>query len=1184
MSFPDNITKLDLLKAIEKIDKGGIPAEADSQYYDLVFNGKRYPPKVVVSCANIFANGEELDMKNFDGGLGTPCFKLLEQNGFIIEKKNNPLHMTKIKVYEIKTSSAEDTRKLLSPDGKYFYWYNSRFKGDDLGDEVYIINRKDGWALYTHLAMAHVPSVYNDIEKTSSFNHQYNSYTVSDPNGRYKYFIRFDIKSKVNIPSDWNWQTQLGSSEIFDLWKPGIDVHNGRFEKIDDLEKLFLTGIAYETLEEARRLLNQPINLNPDIKEAIKSKKIQELINSSEFFYELAKKKFEEFKDYKEPSSEFYKNLLDSFNSKNIRFTEFMNGFQVEQNEHQFLSLVAELVSYCDTNAANKNTLNKYDDKRVLAKSGVYQNDWLRNILKYKISNNDSLELTQSVKNALDYLNNPLDGITMLSSNHREMISKTLLKQTDYNPQSFINSIKELFKPYDINPKNSENLGVIISFLLYHFPKIKELWFERVSGLIVCDNTGWIEKAIIELSNYKKMTFWWDKSPSGGARVLKLLRDTLDTSETNSFYIYYSVNQNAKYRSRVIDFATAKDFSDKKWNKNGDVGWYHSNFSEYSETNSRGNLSSAKIVFLVDELVKLEEPIGMENFEFFGELSPPTQNNLQPYVEMNAEEILPRKVWFVCQGESYSEEKGKKHLWAPSENKAGSPRIFWENVLKVKKGDIIFNYSDGIKGVSIALTDGYPSVNPYNDSNWSNNGYKVDIDLTEFTSTISAKDISTKKDEFETLLKNVQNKPFNVDGKVNQGYLYEFTKEAGRLVRDIYNAPFGNEIIDSFFDEVTLLPKPNTMETKEIINYVHKYIASKGYKYQYEEIANFYLALKAKPFVILAGISGTGKTQLPRKFAAALGMEDNQVIQIPVRLDWTDGSELLGYTGLDGLFHSKDLTLSIQKANEHPKNPYFFILDEMNLARVEHYFSDFLSVIETREKLNGKITTDPILRKETLQGASNAKTLEGLIWPQNLYLIGTVNMDETTHTFSRKVLDRANSIEMNEVDLSWLSTTNEKIDCLKGITNELFVTEFVGSKDISEDERQQIQSEIELLKDVNEILKEADLHFAYRVRDEVAFYLIINNKQKLLDPKDAIDFQLMQKVLPKIHGSSERVQKVLVELINLLEGKEFKSENFEYDEIIKMIDIANLKFRRSTKKILFMLKRFEEDRFTSFWL
>ncbi|MCW3102344.1 MAG: hypothetical protein JWO09_784 [Bacteroidetes bacterium] len=370
-----------------------------------------------------------------------------------------------------------------------------------------------------------------------------------------------------------------------------------------------------------------------------------------------------------------------------------------------------------------------------------------------------------------------------------------------------------------------------------------------------------------------------------------------------------------------------------------------------------------------------------------------------------------------------------------------------------------------------------------------------------------------------------------------------------------------------------------------ILKHVHAYMASCGFQYREEEIANFYLALKTKPFVILAGISGTGKTQLPRKFAAAVGMDESQVIQVPVRPDWTDGSDLLGYTSLDGKFIPKDLTIAIRKAKENPNKPYFFILDEMNLARVEHYFSDFLSVIETREwDKNRKIKTDPVLRKEALQNASNAGAFDNYQWPQNLYLIGTVNMDETTHTFSRKVLDRANSIEMNSVDLNWASENANAVETLNGITNELFVSEFIGSKDLNESEKSSVAEEMRLLIEVNKLLETAGLHFAYRVRDEVAFYLVLNKKYNIMNDLAAMDFQLVQKVLPRIHGSSERVQVLLVELLNLLEKTSFKSEGFEYGQYKDKMESIDFKYTRASSKIVFMLKRFDDDRFTSFWL
>jgi len=379
-------------------------------------------------------------------------------------------------------------------------------------------------------------------------------------------------------------------------------------------------------------------------------------------------------------------------------------------------------------------------------------------------------------------------------------------------------------------------------------------------------------------------------------------------------------------------------------------------------------------------------------------------------------------------------------------------------------------------------------------------------------------------------------------------------------------------------------PNKQIFSIKEIIEHTQDFIECNGFQYQKEEIANFYLALRAKPFVILAGISGTGKTQLPRKFAAALGFSKEQVIQLPVRPDWTDSSDLLGYTSLDGNFIPKDLTLAIQKATANPDKPFFFILDEMNLARVEHYFSDYLSVIETRERVGKDIKTDPILREEILKAAKNISDFTEMGLPQNLYLIGTVNMDETTHAFSKKVLDRANSIEMNDVDLNWIENNGKSIEKLSNISNELFKTVYVNSSELNEADKKSITDEMRTLQAINKILEKADLHFAYRVRDEIAFYLIINKKYELINSSTAFDFQVVQKILPRIHGSSERVQTVLVELLNLLEGKNFRSSNFEFSMLSEKIEMGSLKYKRASKKIIFMLKRFDEDRFTSFWL
>lgn len=387
--------------------------------------------------------------------------------------------------------------------------------------------------------------------------------------------------------------------------------------------------------------------------------------------------------------------------------------------------------------------------------------------------------------------------------------------------------------------------------------------------------------------------------------------------------------------------------------------------------------------------------------------------------------------------------------------------------------------------------------------------------------------------------------------------------------------------------EASNLTSTTSLNIKAHLDHIETYIEQKGFYFNKGEIINFYLSLKTKPFVILAGISGTGKTQLPRLFAEAIGMSKDQVIQIPVRPDWTDASDLIGYTSLQGNFISKPLTEAIIKAKEDINKPHFFILDEMNLARVEHYFADFLSIVETRFRTKtNEVKTDFLLLKNQLKDANNAFLYDDIYWPENLYLIGTVNMDETTYPFSRKVLDRANSIEMNTVELDWISKQKQKVDKLTNFTNANLKSEYIASIELTKTDKTQVVEALEMLKKMNKILEIANLHFAYRVRDEIIFYVLYAKKEQLLKQEEAIDFQIMQKILPRVHGSSTRTQKVIIGLLNLLANEEVATSypDLEYLEKNKESILKKSNYPKSTEKLIFMLERFDENRFTSFWV
>ena len=278
-------------------------------------------------------------------------------------------------------------------------------------------------------------------------------------------------------------------------------------------------------------------------------------------------------------------------------------------------------------------------------------------------------------------------------------------------------------------------------------------------------------------------------------------------------------------------------------------------------------------------------------------------------------------------------------------------------------------------------------------------------------------------------------------------------------------------------------------ETKHIIEGVKNYIIFKSFIYHDNDLTNFYLSLKTKPFVILAGISGTGKSKLVKLFANAIGAtsDNGQYNIICVKPDWNDSTELFGYKNINDEFVPGKLTEIIFRASkdENINKPYFICLDEMNLARVEYYLSEYLSIIESRElDEDNNIKTDRLFTEEYLAEGNRYANLR---IPENIYIVGTVNMDDTTFAFSRKVLDRANTIEFSDVDLDALDFNNEECESIN-VDNSFFKTSFLTIKDALNSDNEFVRQTNSKVKDINEILEQGNKNFGYRVRDEIVFY------------------------------------------------------------------------------------------------
>lgn len=286
-------------------------------------------------------------------------------------------------------------------------------------------------------------------------------------------------------------------------------------------------------------------------------------------------------------------------------------------------------------------------------------------------------------------------------------------------------------------------------------------------------------------------------------------------------------------------------------------------------------------------------------------------------------------------------------------------------------------------------------------------------------------------------------------------------------------------------------------------------------------------SLLAKPFVILTGNSGTGKTRISKQFAEYLevdfGNDEKNWVLIPVGADWTDNTKILGYYNPlandgKGKYEKTVILKLIERANlpENRNVPFFIILDEMNLSHVERYFADFLSHMETPDL------------KFALDG------YPGVVrYPENLFVVGTVNIDETTYMFSPKVLDRANVIEFKPEENSVLDlfvnpADNENINPACDGTAEAFekMAAFIraGKSNLAADTLVKIQ---DVFKRIYEIVEKSGYEFAYRTVREIRQYLSaayeLTEDKETFDLYAVIDEQLIQKILPKIHGNNKEI-------------------------------------------------------------
>lgn len=302
------------------------------------------------------------------------------------------------------------------------------------------------------------------------------------------------------------------------------------------------------------------------------------------------------------------------------------------------------------------------------------------------------------------------------------------------------------------------------------------------------------------------------------------------------------------------------------------------------------------------------------------------------------------------------------------------------------------------------------------------------------------------------------------------------------------------------------LNEKNMLHHIEAFNH---YCISKGFYFDNDLVRRFLSSLTAKPFLLLTGISGTGKSKIAELFGEFLGINNHgSFLMMAVGSNWNDQRALLGYCNpligpAPGQYFETSVVRFIREANSQQDKTFVLLLDEMNLSYTERYFADFLSALESR--------TNEI----TLPDQNRIK------WSKNLKVVGTINEDETTHTLSPKVIDRSNIIEMN------------------GVGPKVYLEDLIRRSDTKVTSLITKPWQQDFIELFEKVYVATNGRFGYRIIDEIVSYVVLNFDLTNADYKLYFDEQIYQKILPKIHGTRGEIKDTVNHIYQLCDSEGF---------------------------------------------
>ena len=362
-------------------------------------------------------------------------------------------------------------------------------------------------------------------------------------------------------------------------------------------------------------------------------------------------------------------------------------------------------------------------------------------------------------------------------------------------------------------------------------------------------------------------------------------------------------------------------------------------------------------------------------------------------------------------------------------------------------------------------------------------------------------------------------------------------------------------------------------------------VAARGFRYEPWEIAAYVTALRTKPFVLLVGVTGVGKSRLPVLVAEAT---HGMATVLPVRPDWTSPAETLGYVDLRGRFRPGPVLRAVRAASGSVEAHHILVLDEMNLGRPEHYFAEVLSRMEQRAP-DG---TSPPLLSDEVGGGWGAVGL-----PPALGIVGTVNVDESAHAFSRKVLDRAFVLELAPRDLSVWETAHAEPASERWPLGAWMprATRLGTLGDVTDADREIMTRAAKVIADTSVLLAPAGLEVGYRVRDEVVLFTLhaseVRDAFRTRDGSsvDPLDVALLLKVLPRIDGARVPARRAVYGLFGWASSGQPLDERGASDAVERWIDggrpdaLPSGRFPRTAARLARIVEGALDDGVASFW-